>query len=811
VSDYSTPYFGSTAARRRAAFMSVSLSALLWALPGAAMAQAAGHAQVEEVVVTAQKRAQNLQDVPVAVTALTEDTLTANRVTTVRDLTAAVPNLVVRTQVGGSGLPNYTMRGLVGHGGTIGADKGISIYFDGVYLSSSYGSVIELSEIERVEVLRGPQGTLFGRNSTGGAISFITPEPSGEFRLKQIVSVGNYDQFRTVTSLHTPQWGPFSARFSYTHSERRGDIRNLGAGTRWDFSPAFGGKSVVLTSPKWLGGYNNEAFAGVIKFEPDEKFDAVLRFDYSESDFSAEGWGATWASPSTRAIVAAQPNQALMTPISNKRPKALNNASTVPSHSEAWGAALTTTYQVSDEITVKNILAYRKTKFSSPWTETTGFGGLINTGGAAFTPASVLGAALAASTLGAPYTLRASTNTGAEKQWTDELQLNIDTSFVTLTAGAMYFELTVSRAPFGEEVGLGRARASANMVFPGRVVPFAGQPIGTRGRETTLKVRSYAGYGQAEVHLTDQLDVIGGIRYTKDRKKGVDLGQYSGLAPTVVLLEYRGDEITYNLGVNYEFGENFNAYGKYSTGFISGGGSYGITFDPETAKSWEVGLKADWLDRRLRTNLALFSVKYGGLHAVTSGLTLVPPQPSVNLIIINSGDARAKGVELETTFTPLTGLTLSAGVGYTDFKFLRLSPSALAGQAEFGEAYRPKWTANLSAQYESRPLFDEVRLNARVDASYRSKQLAYGGVAASLAVAERALFKSAGVIPGHWLANGRVALEGFRIGGGEATLALWGRNLFNSKAINYSIPVVVSLIADYERARTFGVDLTLEF
>jgi iron complex outermembrane receptor protein len=788
--------------------MSASALVLAACLPGAAVAQGAS-AQLEEIVVTAQKREQSLQEVPISVSAVTADTLEANRITTARDLSAVVPNLTVRTNVGGSALPFYTLRGLVALGSVAGADKGLGVYIDGVYLAAAQGSLMELAEIARIEVLRGPQGTLFGRNSTGGAISFITPEPRGEFGLKQTVTLGNYDQFRSVTRLHTPQMGAFSAMFTYTHSERRGDVRNLGAGTRWDFSPANGGRPDVRFSPKWLGSSNNEAVSGAIKFEPNEKFDTLFRFDYSESDYTASPLGNLYRNALVRNLFAAQPNQALLTPISRERPDAVNNGQTLPSRSTGWGGSLTSRYRISDTVSLKNILAYRRSTGDGDWVDISGAGVLINTGAPVF--AQALGPALAASTVGAPFLIQATSTTSEDRQWSDELQLNVDTDFVTLTAGALYFEHQVTRGPFGEEVGLGRARSGAFRVYPGGLVPFAGQAAGTQGRATTVKIRSYAGYAQGEFHVTPQLDLIAGARYTKDIKKGLDFGIYSAAARLTFPLRYEKNKFTYNLGVNYEVRDDFLVYAKYSTGYISGGSIAAINYDPETAKSWEAGLKADWFDHTLRTNLAVFTVKYGGLQVTVNGATLSPPNPAITQALINAGSARAKGFELETVWTPARGLTFSGGAGFTDFKYLSLLPAVTVGAAEYLEAYRPEWTVNLAAQYDSEPVIGDAYVSARLDANWKSRQSALGGVPSSLSVSERAVYKAAAVIDPYWLVNGRLALQGFKIGGADATLALWAKNLLNDKSLNYAVSLVTVMAADYERARTVGVDLTVEF
>ena len=151
---------------------------------------------LQEIIVTAQKREQSLQDVPIAVTALGGDALQANRVTNVVDLSGLAPGVSVRVSAGGSGLPIFAVRGQLSYGLAPGSDKQTSIYLDGVYISSPRGSIFDLPDVERIEILRGPQGTLFGRNATAGAISIYTRDPTGEAEVKASLTFGNQDHRR---------------------------------------------------------------------------------------------------------------------------------------------------------------------------------------------------------------------------------------------------------------------------------------------------------------------------------------------------------------------------------------------------------------------------------------------------------------------------------------------------------------------------------------------------------------------------------------------------------------------------------------
>ena len=202
------------------------------AAPAAAAADEGGG--LDEIIVTAQRREERLQDVPIAVTALTAATLEANRITNVADLSGLAPSTQVATAAGGIGLPQFTMRGEISYGVVPGTEKQVALYVDGAYYGAPRGMIFDIADIARIETLRGPQGTLFGRSATAGAVQIITPNPTGEFGVTQRVTFGDHEQFRTFTRLELPEFRNLSGYVAFVHDEREGDIDNLGAGTRSD-------------------------------------------------------------------------------------------------------------------------------------------------------------------------------------------------------------------------------------------------------------------------------------------------------------------------------------------------------------------------------------------------------------------------------------------------------------------------------------------------------------------------------------------------------------------------------------------------
>ncbi len=770
--------------RARAVLMAgTALAGALGLASHAAAAAAANEgATLAEVVVTAQKREQNLQDVPISVTAMTADTLEVNRITNVNDLNALAPNLSVRPAAGGSGIPSFNVRGVTSYGVVPGSDKQISIYIDGVYLGSTRGSLFDFAEIERIEVLRGPQGTLFGRNSTAGAISVVTPDPTGKFGVHQELTYGNYAQYRSKTRLSLPAWGPLSATLTYVHDQRHGDIKNLGAGMVWDRTGVDSSRPPIQTSPKYLGSKNLESFFGAVKFAPSDDFSMVYKFDYSQNDYTPEGVAIVAVNPAglgglIGAITSNQPRPIVYDP-SGRRPKAVNNSWSVPFYAKNYGHSLTAQLRINDSMSLKNILAYRYGYVYGSY-QFDGLGGLVNV-------VPTLGP------VGQPFGVIVLNNQSQSNQVSNETQINYDSKLVTVTAGAIYFHINDRSGP-----PRGLASSKALGVYPGgRVAPTfpAIQQSYNYGTSTAL-------YTQAEVHVMPQIDLVGGYRITKDKKNGTLFN------PAAISFTYEKTKPSYMAGVNYKPLDDVLIYGKFSTGFVSGGSVSTIAFLPEKARSWEAGIKADLLGRRLRTNLSVYDVKYRDLQSAQGGTTV--NRPDLSTLIIDLGNVHAKGFELEVTAQVMQGLTVGGGLGYTDNAYTYFTPLSLSLLgANYAPTLQPKWTGQLWGQYETEPVFGDARIRMRLDASYRSRQRLDPNPAQPVAA-----FRVLQYGPSAWTVNGRIGLNKLKVAGVDSEIALWVRNLNNDKSPSFANVISALGVASssFVPARTFGVDLILNY
>jgi iron complex outermembrane receptor protein len=786
-------------------------------------------AGLAEIVVTAQKREQTLQDVPIAITAITSDELQSNRVTQVTDLSGLAPNMIVRPSAGGVGIPAFSMRGVTSYGVVPGSDKETSIYLDGVYIGGTEASTFELPDIERIEVLRGPQGTLFGRNSTAGAVSVVTRNPSGEFKVTQEVTAGNFKQFRSRTSVDLPAWGPFSAYVTYVHDERRGDILNTGAGTVWDRSgPATG--LGVQDSPKYLGDKSVNSWFAAVKFEPNANFRTTYKFDYAVNHFTPEGQAAIGINtnyPLIGPLLGAVSGNAVFDP-SATRPGAVNDAFAAPGLQRNAGHNLTSELTLSDNMSVKNIASFRESSIRVS-TQLDGLGGLTLTPNAvvpyatlaAFTayPTNVA-AALAAipgyaaffgSQVGSRFVAFGNNSQSSDEQWSDEFQFNYTSRLLTLTAGAIFYhQQDVAGGPPG------MVTTTSFLLVP----PDGRIPLGNEGYSYNEQ-RSLAGYTQAEVHLTPVLDLVAGVRVTRDNKSGIfdsggiyipgpggsfTTGSFTGEVGEP--FTYHETKPTYSGGLNYTPVEDVLVYGKYSTGFVSGGAIGGIAFQPETVESTEAGIKTEFLRHRLRADLALFSATYQHLQSAQGGDNV--GHPELGTVIIDQGSAKAKGFEFEGSALPFTGVTLTASVGYTDLYYGTVNPILTAS---YGGVYEPelipKWTAGLSGSYESNPLFDTARLFFRTDANWRAAERTIPNPALATEIPALAALAYS---PAGWIVNARLALREIKMGSVTGEVALWGRNITNNKETLF--PLLFSSIAgssDFQPAPTYGVDFTISF
>lgn len=839
--------------KRGALFVTTALGAL--ALPLQAQAQEASaedEGGLTEIIVTAQKREQSLQDVPIAVTAVTSESLQANRIFSVNDLSGLAPGMTVKPSPGGSSVPVFTIRGQSSFGVVPGSDKQVSIYIDGVYVGSPRGSIFEMPDIQRIEVLRGPQGTLFGRNATAGAVSVTTRDPTGEAHVKVEGSLGNRDAYRFRITADTPQIGPFSAFGSFVRNYRRGEVRNVDGGLTWVRPQPFGAQ----LSADYLGTVDSESFFGAVKFEPSDRFKMVYKYDRNVDRGTPDVTGIVGIDPAYPGLGA---GTALVTPLldavyaannlyiaaDGKRPDVARNGFVSARRQKVYGHSLTATWQATDSLTVKNIAAYRRSEVLGP-SPIDGYSPLtlpasalgayatfvafssIGPGGyadvAAATAAIPALAGQLAPLIGGRFIGVAAQSASVSRQWSDELQLNYSSEKLQATVGALWFHSKdTAGGPAGQQNTLSLT-----------VLPTSGIiPLGNKG-EYENEATSLAAYAQVEYKITPDLEIVAGARITHDRKKGKFtfnsiIPAFGTVTPDTVLTppEFRQTKPSFLVGLNWTPNDDTLVYAKYSNSFVSGGSTGGLPYQAETASSFELGVKADFFDNRLRTNLALFHVDYNHFQqsqstsATASAALALPILTSLygatvasaalsklSVFVGDQGKVRAKGFELEVTAAPTRGLTVGGSLSYIDISYPFIEPAVLAANGgRLDVAARPEWTGSLWGSYETQPLFGETTLSLRADAFYQGKMTMAANPVIQIVPANAA----AQNVPGYFTLNGRIALKRIPIGPVSGELALWGKNLTDRKDITTALFTPFSTSASYVPARTFGVDMSIEF
>lgn len=797
-----------------------TLAAMLGAVPAAAQVASApamdsasaeppsatqGDTGLGEIVVTARRVTEKLQDVPASIGVLAEADLTSRQIDSISDLKGAVAGLSTNRTPSAAG-NNIAIRGISGV--TIpspATDNSIGFYIDGVYIARTQGAGADIADLARVEVLRGPQGTLFGRNASAGALSFVTNTPSDEFYLNAEALYGNYDRKRGRITLNLPLAEGFAGRVSYTHDETDGDQRNT---TRFPQGYDYAGFG-HFDPARTYGASNSDALTARLRYTGIEGLTVDYKYDRTDLTETPRGAQIIGFVPGSIAgtIAGILPFQVPgdVTP-SFRRLDAYSSAYQSTSKIRTSGHLVNVEYELSDRLTVRSISAWRRVR-------TLALNDLD--GGDYLIPVS------ATTTL--DFCVSCSVNQFQQSQFSQEIQLLGHFDRLSFIGGLYYF---TERARLNNTYAIGGILTRS----PGVVTPLdtncalvpAGGPLGDYciGANSAARNRSYAAYGHVDYRFTDQLELAVGGRFTKDKRMSQDL-RASALIPQDQVSYQR---FNYDAALTYRFDQNVNVYARYATGYQSGGIERSTSFKPEDTRSAEIGLKGEFLDRKLRMNLAFYFawIKDRQSAAVFFGPDARIPNNAfpVGLLTYNQeGTSKVKGLEIETTLVPMRGLTLTGNFGYNDPK-----PSNNTRNIS------PKITFSFSGQYDA-PKFDSgMYLSFRVDGDYRGKyfqafpvpnQLQTGPFSGAFPAALRQGFASndayyaalekASTSGDYWLANARLSLLDVPLGSTKARIAGYVRNLFDSKGLQYASNYGAIIAGTYEQPRTYGLEVGITF
>lgn len=718
---------------------------------------------IQDIVVTAQKKSENLQDVPISVTAIGGESLGAAQVTTLQALQGTIPNVQIDNFANAPQSAVFTVRGI----GVIEPDpyagNTVSIVVDGVPQFFSMGALLDLYDVDRIEVLRGPQGTLFGANTTGGVINVVTTQPTGEFGGKLKAVYGNYNRFDLTGSIEAPiVQDILSLKIAGIHTERKGWVTNVVDGSD-------------------MGSKNLDAVRTYLRFTPSSDFDATLQGEYvvarngapiiingaypGESLYEAPTTGGMYVSP-------CKPDRACVAP--NKYYSANNSVPDI-SNMDTYSGNLTMNWRNTPLGDLTSITAYKKIKLVE------------------FTDQD-----------GTPEFKNDTYRRTSGWQFSQELRSNIEVSDdIDLLAGVFYLKNHY------DHIQAYRLQFAA----PGLL-------------QTNLQDQdnySISGFAQGYWQATDRLKLQAGIRYSHERTISTpslttsigdpDGSNYTGKGNTVTESFITGgreswDNVGWKLGADYELGDRQLVYASWARGFKSGGFTARVgvpadganPFNPETVDTFEVGLKADFLDRRLRTNLAVFYTNYRDMQVAQ--IYFDRNTSTQGNRILNAGKSEIKGFEFEATAVPVDGFTLRGSVAYLDAKYKDfLYVDAVSGDELDLKGTRlqnaPKWSGTVGANFVL-PLASGAKFISDFTYSYTSSKF-YTAILNTL---------RSKIQPTHLVD----ATLTYQPESGGWSMGLWAKNLLDTRYMStvYDSPGYAGL-AGYAPPRQFGATASFSF
>ena len=781
--------------RAKLLLLGSSLSGMA-ALSGAA--PAIGQDQgIEDIIVTAQKREENMQDVPIAVSAFSSAALEARGATALTSLfQSPPPGVVMQPFAGSQTLLIVDMRGVTnGDPGQGTTEMGTAVYIDDVYLGRAQGLGTELADPERIEVLRGPQGTLFGRNAEGGAIRIVTKKPTGEWGANGKIVYGNFDQQRYEAHLNLPSIAGFAVKLDYLNTSHDGWTKN---GPRVD----------RLARQEDFGKFDAEGWRASVRWRPMDAITVDYAYDHSVTDDVRDynvlvrpPYGFAPNGPLTP-LATFQGARPITDSIHERTDTAWTSLYNAPFRTKASGHMLQAAWDLNDALTFRSITAFRKTR------ETGGnqLGGAFTLQrlGASGMPISALVPGLGTTSLGLPantqvYAISGVTsyNDVKQKQESQEFQLVGSLPEVEFVLGAYYFheKVTDTRQSFLSIVYTDAALTQAYGVNP-FTVGSAGAGLSSQNAEST----SYAGFAQATwtpAFAGDRLHLTAGLRWTSDKK--TFLRTMNNGAPVSTTGEpFREKRWDPAFTIAYDLADRVNVYAKYSQAYRAGGVSVRSPnfkpFGAEVNKAYELGLKSEMLDRRLRVNAAIFENR---IHNRQITAQLDPAgNPAVTDTINAPGVTRIRGGELEIVAAPTRGLQLAMTYAYLKGKrppsYLVIDPNA-----ELRIQSLPKHAVTAAFDYTV-PLATVGDLAFHMDYAMASKtpgtgRVAYGAYAYDI---------------DRNVANARIALQNIELGPVKWRLAFFGKNIFDTAYPVFTAPGANAILSP---PRTYGIELGAAF
>lgn len=701
---------------------------------------------LDEVTVTAQKRSESLQEAPIAISVLNAKQLEQQAITSLDGLIGGtVPSLRI-IPIGST--PTNLIIGIRGNAPSdvteVTRDGAVGIYIDGVYLARTDSVSLDIADLERIEVLRGPQGTLFGRNSIGGAVSLITKKPTGQWGAEQLVTMGRFNELRSITRINFPEMASVKVKFDYLHSERDGWVNNTAPGEAdYNEYKKDGGR----LSLNWLA---SESLSLDYSFDKSkvERVQQYIQFYRDNIGIFGEELGRE---SETRIPVA---------PLE-------------PTVIEQEGHAATLTWTASERLIVKSISSYRTLEENgkSNFAGVLYFNGLLDL-----------------------YLLD-------QHQYSQELQLIGNSNQVEWVAGLYYLKEDANRFlqdKFSLDI-FGVFGDPLSPIDPPTTFDALGINDFLPPRIVDTQAYSQAVYGQLTWTpdvLSNKLHITLGGRYTEDERDAIRLE--TSLSES----NQRYDHFDSSLVIDYDWTDSLSTYLKWGSAYKAGGvntrsASFG-PFDEEVSKTWELGLKSEFLQRRARVNMAVFSTDYEDMQ-----LDFSDPLIPTLVETINAAEVvEVSGLELDVTVTPLLGLLVGLSYTYLDGD-MPLQPNPLDGGAlkQFFVPLAPQHAGALNLDYSFQPQrYGTLALHMDVTSTDHYSYVPFGEQRTDA----------------YSLFNVRAELSDISIGSGSGRLkaSVWAKNLLDKEYIIYAFAVgepAVSIGQAFGDPRTLGVDISYQF
>ena len=717
------------------------------------------------IVVTARRTEEKLQRVPASISAFNERALDRIQATDTTGLQGAVPNLNIVQGRGSSNATNIYIRGIGQPDALQTFDPAVGVYVDDVYLSRIRGNQLDLLDVDRIEVLRGPQGTLYGKNTIGGAIKFVTRKPGQTLVANASIAVGSFDQREFKANVSGPLSSTIAAGISFIRSKHDGYVKDEVLDRRYNDKDSVGVR-------------------GAIAFTPSNALRVDLSADYSHDD------AALNVGRPLNDLVVVFLGIPTTLPVSNLTGNYDLTGRTTPSLPNSTkmkhrGISGTVAYDLTDALTFRSITAYRKLNTDD----------FVDIDATQYQVGDVF--------------------VGVDQnQLSQEFQLTYTGDRFSGVAGAYYLREHVSshQEAFGRDL------------FYLFGAPFYNSVL--RTIDDDLLTKSYAGYANGSFTVVPDVRLSAGIRWTRetkdyDRTTSVFLNNVLFGLPFPFTRKDHWSDVSPMASVDWQVSPATMLYARVAKGFKSGGFNgrantleEATEYKPETSWSYEGGFKTT-VANQLRLNGAVFWNSYRDFQARVSASSDDPLFPA-RLTVTNAGKLRIRGAELEAAWTPIDRLLIDGQLGYLDAEYLVFEDGRFPNDSRAFQtpAFSPKWTLRLGAQYGfdvgnfgSLTLGGQTRYRSRQALSVDNTFVTGSGNSAVGTTTEvPGLFQN-----GYWLLDGRVVWENptkkFAVG-------VYGYNLtkkaYKTDAQEFSSVGQIRTVY-YGAPRTFTVRLTARY